>query len=465
MIKIDKNELIKKFNERLNLIELSKYFNCSTHTISRNLKKAGLSLIERTKLCNVKYDVLYNMVVVENMRINEVAEIFNVSIDTVKRKIKELGIPTLQKRHQGITKEKLEDLYFNKKMTQNEIAKHLKCGRSFVVKKFKEYGIKKEHVMDKINKGEIKRMYLEGIPPVLISSSLKVPLNIVSKFIYKSKYINDRSEESRLKAKELAYNVSLSHSRSKVEAELEKLFPTEFTNLSSIIGLELDLWYPEHKLAIEYNGDYWHSTKHGRNANLHLNKLSICRNKGIHLINIFERDWLNEKTREKLIILIQRLLYPQNFKIPNGCIKKVPNSIRQSFEKTYNIAGTEKATHCMGIFNEDKLVSTLSYNISEDKCHIIRYTTQKDYLEDYSILFNCIKSKYKIPILIGYDNRYYDTSFIDTSKFVLYEKIEPKLFYVFKTKAYREEDVPLNILENKNCNKVYDCGFTKWIWN
>lgn len=56
---------------------------------------------------------------------------------------------------------------------------------------------------------------------------------------------------------------------------------------SVLNGKELDLYYPEKKIAIEFNGDYWHSDVHKQN-DYHYNKFKACYDLGITLVSIFE---------------------------------------------------------------------------------------------------------------------------------------------------------------------------------
>jgi len=79
---------------------------------------------------------------------------------------------------------------------------------------------------------------------------------------------------------------------------------------------ELDIYLPDHKIAIEFNGNYWHSFK---DQFYHLKKSMKCRENDVRLIHIFEYefddemlDWLldqiNNKTKiEKCPIIIQDL--------------------------------------------------------------------------------------------------------------------------------------------------------------
>jgi hypothetical protein len=59
---------------------------------------------------------------------------------------------------------------------------------------------------------------------------------------------------------------------------------------SILNGKELDLYYPEKHIAIEFNGDYWHSELY-KDKDYHYNKFKQCRDLGIILVSIFESEW------------------------------------------------------------------------------------------------------------------------------------------------------------------------------
>ena len=61
---------------------------------------------------------------------------------------------------------------------------------------------------------------------------------------------------------------------------------------------ELDLYYPEKKIAIEFNGDYWHSNKY-KSKDYHFKKYITCCKYNILLVSIFEYEWNNRKDEIK----------------------------------------------------------------------------------------------------------------------------------------------------------------------
>ena len=89
-------------------------------------------------------------------------------------------------------------------------------------------------------------------------------------------------------------NCSLTQSKS--EQEIANYISTFYNgelirNSREIISpLELDLYYPEKKIAIEFNGDYWHSEEF-KDKDYHYNKFKSCLEKCILLVSIFESDW------------------------------------------------------------------------------------------------------------------------------------------------------------------------------
>lgn len=61
---------------------------------------------------------------------------------------------------------------------------------------------------------------------------------------------------------------------------------------------ELDLYYPEKKIAVEFNGDYWHDEDH-KPKDYHYIKYIKCKENKILLVSIFETDWATNKDNIK----------------------------------------------------------------------------------------------------------------------------------------------------------------------
>ena len=68
---------------------------------------------------------------------------------------------------------------------------------------------------------------------------------------------------------------------------------TQITNSLTGRNLELDIWIPSLKKAIEYNGKYWHSNDLIKDRDKE--KLKQCKEKGIKLLVINDEDWINNR--------------------------------------------------------------------------------------------------------------------------------------------------------------------------
>lgn len=78
---------------------------------------------------------------------------------------------------------------------------------------------------------------------------------------------------------------------------------TYIRNSRSIIPpFELDIYYPEKQIAIEFNGDYWHDENH-KPRDYHYNKYLLCKQNSIILVSIFESFWdINQDAIKKYLI-------------------------------------------------------------------------------------------------------------------------------------------------------------------
>lgn len=86
------------------------------------------------------------------------------------------------------------------------------------------------------------------------------------------------------------------------EKELCKYIKSIYDNViiensrNIISPLELDIFLPDIKLAIEFNGMYWHSL---RPDGYHDKKIELCNKKGIKLIYVWEDEWKSKNDEVK----------------------------------------------------------------------------------------------------------------------------------------------------------------------
>ena len=107
-----------------------------------------------------------------------------------------------------------------------------------------------------------------------------------------------------------------------------------------IYPYELDIWIPDIKLAIEFNGTWHHSIEAGTSKDYHLRKSLLCREKGIRLIHIYEFEDFDEQ-----INLINQLLlgydnFPKEDFNKNNLIDPIPSiELIHTSSRGYHIYG------------------------------------------------------------------------------------------------------------------------------
>ena len=92
----------------------------------------------------------------------------------------------------------------------------------------------------------------------------------------------------------------------------EKQFTSELIqhDYSILKNQELDIVIPELKLAIEFNGSFWHNSD-VKDRFYHYRKTQKCLQKGYRLIHIWEDEWDSNLVQNKLKnILIQSEIFP-----------------------------------------------------------------------------------------------------------------------------------------------------------
>jgi hypothetical protein len=162
----------------------------------------------------------------------------------------------------------------------------------------------------------------------------------------------------------------------------KQYYPDLIENDRSLISpFELDIYIPEKELAIEFNGLYWHSNNILNDKNYHLKKTKLCEEKNVHLIHIFEDEWLNKKDKIKSFLLKNFDIYQKKIKIDNCTISKINNYEKNVFMEENNILEKINGILNLGIFDKKELISVFVFD-KEDNWKILNYCDKKNYKID-----------------------------------------------------------------------------------
>lgn len=150
----------------------------------------------------------------------------------------------------------------------------------------------------------------------------------------------------------------------------------------AISPLELDIYLPEKHLAIEFDGNYWHSENIGTASTYHFEKTKLCNHAGIRLIHIFEYEWDFNQKKIKALIRSALGLYKTRLYARQCVVKPISSKDYRVFLSEYHLQGAVNSSIRYGLFYKDELVSVVGFGKSRYKAsetELLRFCTKSDY--------------------------------------------------------------------------------------
>ena len=112
---------------------------------------------------------------------------------------------------------------------------------------------------------------------------------------------------------------------SKFQQEIFNIVGNAIQNTRKIISpYELDIYLPDLHIAVEVNGNYWHSIEAGCSNDYHLMKSLLCREKHIRLIHIYEFEDIEEQKQLLKDLINGQDNYPKNDFNKNNLLENIP---------------------------------------------------------------------------------------------------------------------------------------------
>lgn len=148
---ISKKELKSLYkNKDLTISEIAKFYNCSTSKIWAHLRKYNIDR-SRYKPVSISKKDLAKLYLKEKLSTRKIAELYNCEKSTVENKMKKYGIRARSKSEAlkliprpekyKISKEKLKELYWKKKLSTYKIAEIYNCSSSAIFHKLRKFKI------------------------------------------------------------------------------------------------------------------------------------------------------------------------------------------------------------------------------------------------------------------------------------------------------------------------------------
>jgi len=262
-------------------------------------------------------------------------------------------------------------------------------------------------------------------------------------------------------------NSGTSQAEQEVLEFIKQYYPNAKSDRTILNGKEIDIYIEELKLGIEYNGLYWHSEIGGnKDSKYHQEKTLLAKSKGIHLIQIFEDEWLNKQDIVKSILLNKMGKSPNKVFARKCIIKSVENKEAKQFLFDNHLQGGIQCTH-IGIYFENQLISMISmgksrFNKSFDY-EILRFCNKLNtsVTGGLSKLIKYFRKEYNPESIITYaDARIGEGKGYEKCGFKYKELTSPGYFYL-KNNG-RESRMKYQKHKLKNLLETFDPTFTEW---
>ena len=285
--------------------------------------------------------------------------------------------------------------------------------------------------------------------------------------------------------------------QSEREKELLKFITTHYdseiiNNSKKVIPpLELDIYLPELKLAFEFNGLWWHNELY-KDKKHHYNKTEVCEDQGIHLIHIYEDDWLYK--REIIESRILNLLGQSQRIYARKCeIRELKdNKLIRRFLERNHIQGFVGSKVKLGLFYDEELVSLMTLGkkrkamnskSKEGEWELLRFCNQRglNVVGGASKLFKYFVRNYQPKEVISYADRSWSQGGLyEKLGFSLVNKTPPNYYYVVdglrryrfnyrKDKlvkaGYDPQKSEHEIMLERGLYRIYDSGSLKYVYS
>lgn len=255
------------------------------------------------------------------------------------------------------------------------------------------------------------------------------------------------------------------------------------TNTNEVLGnLEYDIYIPSKNLAIEYNGTYWHSTKH-KKANYHVDKYLRSKELGVHLIQIFEDEW--GRSKEVILSRIKNILGLDEKVMARKCVvKEIDSKMYKNFLDLYHLQGATGSKHRYGLFFNEELMAVMGFSNSRytsEGVELIRYCSKATVIGGAGKLLKYFINAEKPTKIVSYANRCWSNgNLYRTLGFTDVTEKENNVGYWYVKKGIRYhrssytkgklikmgfdvDKTESEIMDEMGYLKIYDCGNYKFV--
>lgn len=252
-------------------------------------------------------------------------------------------------------------------------------------------------------------------------------------------------------------------------------------------GFKLDILCTDLNIAIEYNGLRWHSDEFIEDSKYHLTKTLVCAEAGIHIIHIWEDDWIFNNDKTKRWLLTQVGISDHKYNARDLTVRAIPWMEASEFVKEHHMQGTPSACeYSYGLRDSfGELCSVMlfsSKNTNKSEVCLERFCSKGVVRGGFSKLLKYFLKSHgrSFTKVVSFSDRswsrgkvYANNGFNEVSHSL------PRYWWIKGQRRYDRRGFQRKYLESRltkfdpekseaeNCyldgyHKLYDCGITKW---
>ena len=236
-------------------------------------------------------------------------------------------------------------------------------------------------------------------------------------------------------------------------------------------GKELDIYIPSKRLAIEFNGLYWHSSNMKDDPFYHINKSIEAEKAGVRLISIMSDEWEMKKPIVQDILRKAIGIYET---VDRDSCEVLEISFREgeSFLQNNSLDPVLNSKKYFAIRFSNETIAVASFSNTDNNWIMTNYCERKGYIVRDGVkavlkVFNKKYNKAKLPIAVSCDRRYFrGVEFLEAGfqeitptgpSFTITKNFKKRLKFK-ESKQLKEAD-----LQKKGFYKVYDCGKRRFV--
>jgi hypothetical protein len=255
-------------------------------------------------------------------------------------------------------------------------------------------------------------------------------------------------------------------------------------------GWQIDILCSDLNIGIEYNGLRWHSETFRGNSAYHLTKTLSAEQAGVHLIHVWEDDWLYSKQKTSDWLLRQLGISETKLNARSLRASQISWTQACAFVSKYHMQGQPSpCEYCYGLFEGGVLQAAMLLSkktrsdLDEKEVCLERFCSAGSIRGGFSKLLKAFLRDHEgeFSRVVSFSDRSWSKGEVYAKNgFSLISHSSPRYWWVkgqrrfdrrgFQRKYLAEklENFNPELSEAKNCyangySKLYDCGISKWV--